>query len=105
MALVKLIPLDQCRQGGGTFVERRDAEYAVFVFPDTGEVIVTDNACPHASGNLAGGEVAGRTVTCPWHHWEFDLDSGQCTHSPRASVRRYTAEVKDGHVWVDLPDG
>ena len=67
-------------------------------------MIVIDNACPHASGNLSGGDVAGTVVTCPWHHWSFDLNTGVCTDSARVRVRRYQAEIRDGRVFVDLAD-
>ena len=70
-------------------------------------VIVIDNACPHAGGNLSGGEVTGNAVTCRWHHWTFDLDTGACTDSPRtrARVRRYPTQIRDGAVWADLSSG
>lgn len=104
MAQVKLISLERCPIGRGVFVEHEEREFAVFRLTDPDRVVVIDNACPHASGNLAGGEVTGCVVTCPWHHWQFDLNTGQCTHSPLARVQRYPAEVRDGHVWVDLPE-
>lgn len=102
MAFEQLIPLDRCRAGGGTFVEHRGRELAVFCTTDPPSVHVTDNSCPHASGNLSGGEVTGGTVSCPWHHWTFDLRSGRCTHSAQARVPVYPAEVRDGWVWVDM---
>ena len=103
MPLVKLIQLSKCRLGGGTFVERNGLELAVFRLTGPDRIVVIDNACPHAIGNLSGGEVTGGVVTCPWHQWEFDLETGACTHSPLARVRRYPAEVRDGSIWVDLP--
>ena len=103
MPLAKLIQLSKCRPDGGTFVECNGLELAVFRLADLDRVIVIDNACPHASGNLSGGEVSGGVVTCPWHQWEFDLETGVCTHSPLARVRRYHAEVRDGEIWVELP--
>ncbi len=102
MPFVELIPLSNCHLGGGTFVERSGLELAVFRLTDPDRVIVVDNACPHAGGNLSGGEVTGNVVTCPWHQWKFDLKTGVCTHSPLAHVRRYPAEVRDGLVWADL---
>lgn len=104
MAEVRLIRLDECRPGAGTFVPHGDLELAVFRLPDPERIIVIDNACPHASGNLAGGSVEDGIVTCPWHQWEFDLNTGVCTHSPAARVMRYPARVENGMVIVDLPD-
>lgn len=104
MAFVELISLTSCRKGGGTFIETEGRELAVFWLDDPERVLVIDNACPHAGGNLSGGEVAGNVVTCRWHQWQFDLDTGVCTHSDRARVRRFRAEVRDGVVWADLSD-
>ena len=123
MAFVEIIPLASCHKGGGTFVRHGDLELAVFrltnpkpcanglqpveagpgAVPD-GTVVVIDNACPHAGGNLSGGELAGKTVTCKWHHWTFDLETGACMDSPRARarVRCYRTEIRDGVVWADL---
>ncbi len=103
MPWVRLIALEQCRTDRGTFVEHGGRELAVFRTEGADEVHVLDNACPHASGNLSGGELANGTVTCPWHHWNFELKTGRCTHSPQARVTCYPARVRSGEVWVDLP--
>jgi len=104
MAEVRLIKLSDCRSGVGTFVPHGDLEFAVFLLEDPERVIVIDNACPHAGGNLAGGSVENEIVTCPWHQWEFDLNTGVCTHSQAARVNRYPARIEDGLVIVELPD-
>lgn len=103
MVWVRLIGVDRCAPGRGTFVGYGDLELAVFRLPPSDEIIVLENACPHASGNLSGGEIAGNEVSCPWHHWRFDLRTGVCTHSPVASVKRFRCEVRDGSVWAELP--
>jgi 3-phenylpropionate/trans-cinnamate dioxygenase ferredoxin subunit len=36
----------------------------------------TDASCPHLSGDLSKGALAGRIVTCPLHHSRFDLADG-----------------------------
>jgi len=102
MALLELIPLEKCRVNGGTFVSAGGNEFAVFRLTDPDRVIVVDNACPHASGNLSGGAVEGGVVTCPWHQWRFDLDRGVCVHSEHARLNKYASVVKDGMVCVDL---
>ena len=103
MSLVELIAVDRCRPRGGTFVEKDGHEYAVFLM-DNGETVrVIDNSCPHASGNLAGGDVENNVVSCPWHQWQFDLTSGVCTHSDQAVVQTYPATIRDGKVWIDRP--
>ncbi len=99
----RVIELSRCRRDGGTFVEVDGRELAVFRFGDPERVVVTDNACPHASGNLSGGSLQNGAVVCPWHAWTFDLTTGVCTRSPDARIHLYPAEVRDGvvHVAVD----
>ena len=105
MPLIKLIPIRRCRDDGGTFLEYDGRELAVFLLNDPRRAVVIDNACPHSAGNLSAGEVAGNTVTCPWHHWRFDLDRGVCTNATNVRLRRYETEIRDGDIWIDLPNG
>lgn len=105
MAYEKLISMERCHRGAGTFVEHNGRELAVFLLDKPERVVVIDNACPHASGNLSGGEIDGEEVVCPWHYWRFDLNTGVCTESPRARVRTYRAKLKSGLVWIDLDAG
>ena len=104
MAFVEVIPLRRCQKGGGTFVEHGGFELAVFRLGESDSVYVIDNACPHAGGNLSGGDVEGTVVRCRVHDWPFDLKTGLCTDTPRARVRSYPAEVRNDSVWVDLPE-
>ena len=77
--------------------------------PDDGSILATmlvtevyaiDNACPHAEGPLAEGDLQGSTVYCPWHGWAFDLPSGRCRQG--AHVRSYPTRVVGDEVQVDL---
>ncbi len=102
MAYVKLIEVVRCAEGCGTFVEHDGRELAVFRLTNPTRVVVTDNACPHANGNLSAGDVVGQVVSCPWHDWRFDLNTGVCVDSAHPRVARYPAESRDGFVYVDL---
>lgn len=101
MGFEKLIAVAQCQAGAGTFVAHGGRELAVFVLDGPRRVLVVDNACPHAGGNLSGGTVEGHVVNCPWHHWRFDLGTGVCVNSSLARVPTYPAEIRDGAVWFD----
>jgi 3-phenylpropionate/trans-cinnamate dioxygenase ferredoxin subunit len=71
------------------------------------------NRCPHQGGPLCLGHVLGDAVSdspgrasisldplriaCPWHGWEYDLDSGQSfLGGAMAGVRSYGATVAPG---------
>ena len=88
----------------GTFVSADGRELAVFALPDPHGIVVIDNACPHAHGNLSGGTLEGTVVECPWHQWRFDLSRGVCLHSDAIRVRKYATRVRDGALFVRLAD-
>jgi nitrite reductase/ring-hydroxylating ferredoxin subunit len=71
------------------------------------------NRCPHQGGPLCLGRVLGDAmsdgpgearvsgetlrIACPWHGWEYDLDSGQSfMGGAMAGVRSYGAGVQSG---------
>lgn len=62
----------------------------------------TDNTCPHRGGPLAEGDLIGNEITCPWHLWGFDVESGVCTGNPDIRVAAHTVRVENGRVLVKL---
>ncbi|MEZ4654926.1 MAG: Rieske 2Fe-2S domain-containing protein [Candidatus Eisenbacteria bacterium] len=62
------------------------------------------NQCPHEGYPLAEGSLSDDCVlTCNWHNWKFDLDSGE-TLVGGDRVRIYPVEIRDGEVFVDLTE-
>lgn len=98
----KLIDLGECPLGRSLFVRHRDKELAVFHLTDPDRWVVINNACPHASGNLAAGEVHRGTVTCPVHKWKFDLNTGRCVGTDDVFVKRHDCKVVGNDLMVDL---
>ena len=57
--------------------------------------------CPHLGGPLDEGEVAGNTVTCPWHGSVFCLDDGSLRHGPAMMpVAAYEVRSTNGRVEI-----
>ena len=65
------------------------------VFHIDGETLVIDGQCPHRSGPLIRGQIQGKTLTCPLHHWQFELQSGACQNNPGVRVGTYEVRVED----------
>ena len=73
-----------------------------------GEARVLDAFCPHLGAHIGyGGRVMGETVRCPFHGWQFDGSSGDCTQipycekiPPRAQLRAWPVQEKNGMVFV-----
>lgn len=62
------------------------------------------NRCPHEGYPLSEGSISGQcTLTCNWHNWKFDLDSGENLYGgDRLPV--YPVAVRGDDVWVDLAE-
>jgi nitrite reductase (NADH) small subunit len=81
-------------------------------------VFAVNNRCAHQGGPLCQGILSGRltathpgdlmlddgapTLACPWHGWEFDLDSGRALLDPKLRVRTFAARTANGRVLVDI---
>ena len=58
--------------------------------------------CPHEDVSLVDGTLEGTRVTCPGHGYEFDLDTGRCSHDISLRLRRFPVTVEDGEVYIDI---
>jgi nitrite reductase (NADH) small subunit len=91
-------------------------EVGVLLDASDGSVHGVRNRCPHHGAPLCLGrirerergapgryELSGRRVLrCPWHGWEFDLETGRCLDDPSLRVAVYAAEVAGGRVRIRL---
>ena len=74
---------------------------AIAVFASEGRLHAVANACPHEGNPLLEGELLGDSLTCAYHGWRFDLDTGACLFGDEP-VRRFPVERRDGEIWVCL---
>ena len=77
------------------------------------------NLCPHQSGPLCRGKLARllkasapgaieferqrSVVTCPWHGWEFDVETGRALYDQTMRVATYLVEEVGGRLFITLP--
>lgn len=108
---------EELPEGGRKFhlVGKRE----IGLFRHRGRLYAVLNFCPHAGAPVCQGEIdhpvfvegpggSGKrdferpTIRCPWHHWEFDLQSGKslCTVSRR--IKTYPVREEEGRIWVDI---
>jgi nitrite reductase/ring-hydroxylating ferredoxin subunit len=102
MALRKAVSLADLPAGEMAELEL-DGNNIVLCHVD-GEVHAIDGYCPHQMGPLGQGALNGHTVVCPWHAWEFDCRTGACEFNPSIVIAKYRTEVRDGVVFVDVPE-
>ena len=102
----------------GTFrlVDYRGSK--VGIYNVGGTLRAVRNHCPHMGAPLCLGRWGGtlapsdphtyvRTdravVQCPWHQWEFDLETGECLTDERSQIKTYRVDVVDGGIVVSQP--
>ena len=92
---------------------------AIAIFNVGGSYRALRDVCPHQGAALSAGTVIGsveaerageyefcaaRRVRCPWHGWEYDLETGQSSYDPEHDrVRAYEVSVEPGEAL--LPSG
>jgi nitrite reductase (NADH) small subunit len=96
------------------FIERRRI---ALVCTATNELYALADYCPHQQAPLAGGWLdymtdapdvgqyqvtATQVLRCPWHGYEFDLDTGNSLADPkRMRVRTYPVTVENGDIFIE----
>jgi len=81
------------------------AEGRIFaVYNVDGEFRVMDGICPHAGGPLGKGTLHNGVVTCPWHGWQFDVQSGQHCLNDTICQQTFPVEVIDGQVCIAVEE-
>src|SRR3989442_15319977 len=68
----------------------------VALFNVGGKFYALDGICPHQGGPLGKGELAGRIVTCPWHRFQFDVETGQHPTSKSLVHPTFPGKVEKG---------
>ncbi len=71
---------------------------SVFVYRSEKTIRVFDSSCPHQSTNIPFLALQGTKLTCPKHHWEFDIKDGSCTEDSRCPLKEWKNKVEDGHL-------
>ncbi len=91
---------------------------SVAVFKVGGRYYAVRNVCPHNGAPLFFGRVSGTLVPsearqyvygmenqvlrCPWHKWEYDLETGRLLTNERVRVKTFPVTVTDGEVRVEV---
>ncbi|GAB3027071.1 Rieske (2Fe-2S) protein [Natronobiforma cellulositropha] len=108
---------DELEEGGRLITSIRGREIAVFNREN--EYYALANYCVHQGGPACEGRLSGRLtedergelvyedddefVCCPWHGWEFNIETGRSlAHPDRYRVPTYETAVRDGKLYVRL---
>ena len=87
----------------GRLVFRKDGRQ-IALFDTANGVFACNNRCPHEGYPLREGALDDRCIlTCNWHNWKFDLQSGKNLYGGEG-LRTWPVEIRGGEVWIDLAD-
>ena len=67
-----------------------------------GRILAASSMCPHEDVSLLGGKRKHTRVICPGHGYQFDLETGACSHDPTLRLPCYRVTLTNGDVFVDL---
>jgi nitrite reductase (NADH) small subunit len=108
---------------GRQIVEVDGAEIGVFCV--NGRFTAFENVCPHMGGPVCQGKINPRVterlapdktslglafspdqlnVACPWHGYEFDVQTGRHQGNPHLRLRPVAIDVVDGELVVTVPE-
>ena len=99
---VRAASLDILTEEGRLLFRTDGRQIALFHTPRG--VLACNNRCPHEGYPLREGSLDERCIlTCNWHNWKFDLESGRNLYGGEG-LRTYPVEIRGADVWVDLAD-
>ena len=80
---------------------------------DDDTIFAMRDSCPHRGIPLSCGWFDGSAVTCKYHGWVFEPESGQCmeipsltsqdSHPRRIYAMAFPCQERDGYAWVYVP--
>ncbi len=70
----------------------------VFVYREGEGYKVYDSHCPHQVTNIPHLALEGKTLTCPKHHWKFDITTGQCIEIGKHPLKAFETRVENGRL-------
>ena len=119
MTEFRIGPADQIPEGGRLVVDCDGTE--VGVFRVKGTLHAWHNTCPHRQGPICQGRLYAQVIepvaadgttrllaydedvqhiVCPWHGYEFDLQTGRCQGRPTQRLRPAKLREEAGIVYV-----
>jgi toluene monooxygenase system ferredoxin subunit len=72
----------------------------VLVAHTDGAFLAVQALCPHELVPLIGGELAGETLTCLEHLWQFDLRTGAPLGEAIEGLRTYPVKNEGGQLYL-----
>ena len=98
--LVKVAKKSEIPTDTGKHVEVKGREIALFKIGN--KVCAINHICAHQGGPLAEGGIEGNVVTCPWHGWQYDVTTGECTFNPSIKLQSFAVKEEGDDIFVQI---
>jgi len=95
---VEVCKVDRIPEKCATIVSLSGERVAVFRYD--GKVSAISNVCQHQNGPLGEGRVIDGCVTCPWHGYQYQPESGAAPPPFKEKVPTFRVKVFEGSVFV-----
>jgi nitrite reductase/ring-hydroxylating ferredoxin subunit len=59
------------------------------------------NACTHLEYPIDMGKVSNGIITCPFHKFQYQLNTGKCLNAPAPNLQCYPVKIEGDRVFVD----
>ena len=99
MAFVKVASKNEIRSGTGKVVDLNGLSIALL--NDNGKFFAINNTCAHMQGPLGEGTCEDGKVTCPWHGWTYDLETGKNTFNNNIKLNVYEIKVQGKEILIN----
>ncbi|GGG02041.1 Rieske (2Fe-2S) protein [Paenibacillus abyssi] len=85
-------------EGGVVTVQAGKRVITVFKIND--EFYAMNNTCPHKGASLCEGKIdkERKIVRCPWHLWDWSVETGELEAYTKKRLPVYTVKVIDGDI-------
>lgn len=114
MERIAVAKVDEIAEKGRKIVTINGMEIGIFLV--NGNYYAWRNICPHAFAPVCVGRISGtrlpsrvyeyiygkdqQIIRCPWHGWEFDLETGEHLADSGVRLRGYPVEVDGEDIYV-----
>jgi len=98
--LVKVADASDLKPGQGELVEVDGQPIALFNV--NGAFYALGAVCPHEGGPLQDGDLEGDTVICPWHGYDYNLRTGECSVDPELRVATFVVKTEGNGVFIEV---
>ena len=95
---LEVCKVDRISEKSATIVSLSGERVAVFRYD--GKISAISNVCQHQNGPLGEGRIIDGCVTCPWHGYQYQPESGAAPPPFKEKIPTFNTKVVGGSVFV-----